>query len=120
MNGEVNTSRSGQIPERVRAKSHTEEGVLARLGEAQFTSYITGIMAMKPDFVVGCVASNDNVAWMEQAKTYGFFDKIPYPGSLITVTELMLQAKTLTRGIIALTRAPFFAHMDNPMMADFR
>ncbi|MFH2074524.1 MAG: ABC transporter substrate-binding protein, partial [Pseudomonadota bacterium] len=90
-----------------------------RLGETQFTSYITGIMASKPDFVLGSVASNDNVAWMEQAKNYGFFDKIPYPGSLITVTELMLQAKTLTRGIIALTRAPFFAHMDNPMMADF-
>lgn len=89
-----------------------------RLGETQFTSYITGIMAMKPDFVLGSVASNDNVAWMEQAKTYGFFEKIPYPGSLITVTELMLQAKTLPRGMIALTRAPFFAHMDIPMMAD--
>ena len=90
-----------------------------RLGEAQFTSYITGIMAMKPDFVFGILASNDNVAWMEQAKTYGFFDKIPYPGSLITVTELQLQAKTLPRNMIALTRAPFFAHMDIPMMADF-
>ena len=74
---------------------------------------------MKPDFVVGSIASNDNVAWMEQAKTYGFFDKIPYPGSLITVTELQLQAKTLPRNIIALTRGPFFAHMDIPMMADF-
>ncbi len=90
-----------------------------RLGETQFTSYITGVMALKPDFVFGSLASNDNVAWMEQAKTYGFFEKIPYPGSLISVTELMLQAKTLPRNIIALTRAPFFAHMDNPMMADF-
>jgi branched-chain amino acid transport system substrate-binding protein len=90
-----------------------------RLGETQFTSYITGVMAMKPDFVFGSLASNDNVAWMEQAKTYGFFEKIPYPGSLISVTELMLQAKTLPRNIIALTRAPFFAHMNNPMMADF-
>jgi branched-chain amino acid transport system substrate-binding protein len=90
-----------------------------RLGEAQFTSYITGIMALKPDFVFGVLASNDNVAWMEQAKTYGFFDKIAYPGSLISVTELILQAKTLPRNVIALTRAPFFAHMDNPMMADF-
>ncbi|MBU1706075.1 ABC transporter substrate-binding protein [Patescibacteria group bacterium] len=90
-----------------------------RLGEAQFTSYITGIMAMKPDFVFGSLASNDNVAWIEQAKTYGFFDKIAYPGSLISVTELQLQAKTLPRNIIALTRAPFFAHLDIPMMADF-
>lgn len=90
-----------------------------RLGETQFTSYITGIMALKPDFVFGILASNDNVAWIEQAKTYGFFDKIAYPGSLISVTELMLQAKTLPRNIIALTRAPFFAHLDNPMMVDF-
>ncbi len=90
-----------------------------RLGETQFTSYITSIMAMKPDFVYGSLASKDNVAWMEQAKAYGFFEKIPYPGSLISVTELMLEAKTLPRGIIGLTRAPFFAHMDNPMMANF-
>ncbi len=90
-----------------------------RLGETQFTSYITGIMALKPDFVFGILASNDNVAWIEQAKTYGFFDKIAYPGSLISVTELILQAKTLPRNIIALTRAPFFAHLDNPMMVDF-
>jgi len=90
-----------------------------RLGETQFTSYITGIMALKPDFVFGVLASNDNVAWIEQAKTYGFFEKIAYPGSLISVTELILQAKTLPRNIIALTRAPFFAHLDNPMMVDF-
>lgn len=90
-----------------------------RLGETQFTSYITSIMAMKPDFVYGSLASKDNVAWMEQAKAYGFFEKIPYPGSLISVTELMLEAKTLPRGVIGLTRAPFFAHLDNKMMVDF-
>lgn len=90
-----------------------------RLGETQFTSYITAIMAQKPDFVIGSVASKDNVAWMKQAEAYGFFDKIPYPGSLISVSELILQSKTLTRGLIGLCRAPFFAHMDVPMMADF-
>ncbi len=90
-----------------------------RLGETQFTSYITAIMAQKPDFVIGSIASKDNVAWMKQAKAYGFFDKIPYPGSLISVSELILQKKTLTRGLIGLCRAPFFAHMDIPMMANF-
>ncbi|UCF03517.1 MAG: ABC transporter substrate-binding protein [Deltaproteobacteria bacterium] len=90
-----------------------------RLGETQFTSYITAIMAQKPDFVVGSVAAKDNVAWMQQAKAYGFFEKIPYPGSLISVSELIVQAKTLTRGLVGLCRAPFFAHMDNPMMANF-
>jgi branched-chain amino acid transport system substrate-binding protein len=90
-----------------------------RLGETQFTSYITAIMAQKPDFVIGSIASKDNVAWIKQAKAYGFFKKIPYPGSLISVSELELQAKTLTRGLVGLCRAPFFAHMDIPMMANF-
>ncbi|MEJ2167894.1 MAG: ABC transporter substrate-binding protein [Desulfobacterales bacterium] len=89
------------------------------LGETQFTSYITAIMAQKPDFVIGSIASKDNVAWMKQAKAYGFFDKIPYPGSLISVSELILQAKTITRGMVGLCRAPFFAHLDVPMMANF-
>jgi len=89
------------------------------LGETQYTSYITAIMAQKPDFVIGSIASKDNIAWMQQAKAYGFFDKIPYPGSLISVSELIIQAKTLTRGLVGLCRAPFFAHLDIPMMADF-
>src|SRR4030043_891759 len=89
------------------------------LGETQFTSYITAIMAQKPDFVIGSLAAKDNVAWMQQAKAYGFFDKVPYPGSLISVTELIIQAKTLTRGLVGLCRAPFFAHLDVPMMAEF-
>ena len=89
------------------------------LGETQFTSYITAIMSQKPDFVIGSLASKDNVAWNQQATAYGFFDKIPYPGSLISVSELILQAKTLTRGLVGLCRAPFFAHLDVPMMANF-
>jgi len=89
------------------------------LGETQFTSYITAIMSQKPDFVIGSLASKDNVAWNQQATAYGFFDKIPYPGSLISVSELIIQAKTLTRGLVGLCRAPFFAHLDVPMMANF-
>ena len=89
------------------------------LGETQYTSYITAIMGQKPDFVIGSVASKDNVAWIKQAKAYGFFEKIPYPGSLISISELIIQAKTLTRGLVGLCRAPFFAHLDVPMMANF-
>jgi len=89
------------------------------LGETQFTSYITAIMAEKPDLVIGCLASKDNVAWMQQAQGYGFFEKFPYPGSLISVSELIIQAKTLTRGMVGLCRAPFFAHLDVPMMTNF-
>ena len=90
-----------------------------RLGETQYTSYITAIMGQKPDFVIGSVASKDNIAWMKQAKAYGFFEKIPYPGSLISVSELIVQSKSLTRGLVGLCRAPFFVHLDVPMMANF-
>jgi len=89
------------------------------LGETQFTSYITAIMAQKPDFAYGCLASKDNVAFNQQAKASGFFERIPYPGSLISVSELIIQAQTLSRGMVGLCRAPFFAHLDVPMMANF-
>ena len=90
-----------------------------RLGETKYTSYITAIMSRKPDFVFGSLASKDNSAWMSQAKAYKFFKKIPYPGSLISVVELIDKAKTLTRGLIGLCRAPFFAHLKNPIMKHF-
>ena len=77
------------------------------------------IMGQKPDFVIGSVASKDNAAWIKQAKAYGFFEKVPYPGSLISVSELITQSKSLTRGLVGLCRAPFFAHLDVPMMANF-
>lgn len=42
-----------------------------------------------------------------------------YPGGLISVTELVRQAKWIRRGVYGRARAPFFAHLDIPMMADF-
>ncbi len=90
-----------------------------KLGETQFTSFITSMMAMKPDFVYACLASKDNVTFTEQAKPYGFFEKVPYVGSMQSVTELITEAKTLPRGLVAIARAPFFAHLDVPMMANF-
>jgi branched-chain amino acid transport system substrate-binding protein len=90
-----------------------------RLGETQFTSFITSIMSMKPDFIYPVLASKDNVAFTEQAKPYGFFEKVPYVGSMQSVTELITEAKTMPRGLVAISRAPFFAHLDVPMMASF-
>ncbi|QTA86079.1 ABC transporter substrate-binding protein [Desulfonema magnum] len=90
-----------------------------RPGENQFASYITEIMSLKPDFVYGSLASRDNMVWMNAAKTLNFFKKIPYPGSLISVSELISQADTIPRDMIGLCRAPFFAHTDVPMMKNF-
>jgi len=90
-----------------------------RLGETDFLTYIQKIHQLKPDFLIGSIAGKDNKIWMHQAKKVGLFQKIPYPGSLISVSELMAQAKTLDRGMVGLCRAPFFAHMDEAMMAGF-
>ncbi len=89
------------------------------LGETRFTPYVMAIDQLNPDFIYGVIASKDNFAWMNQAKAAGLFKRIPYPGSLISVTELMTQKNTLERGMIGLCRAPFFAHMDEPAMTAF-
>jgi len=87
--------------------------------ETDFEALITEIMNKKPSFVYGSLPGKDNEAFIDQAKRRNFFEAIPYPGSLISVTELIHQAKTLPRGIVGLCRAPFFAHMDQPRMVAF-
>lgn len=90
------------------------------LGEKNFVGYIASVYSYKPDCLIGSIAGEDNAEFMRQARLADdLFRKIPYPGSLISVIELMDQAKTIERGMIGVTRAPFFAHMDVPMMADF-
>jgi branched-chain amino acid transport system substrate-binding protein len=91
----------------------------AKLGETDFSSYITAIMALKPDFMFGAIAGKDNETFLQQAKGAGLFKRVAYPGVFLPVTELMQQRKTLPRGLIGLNRAPFFAHMDNPMMRSY-
>ena len=91
----------------------------AKLGETDFTSYITAVMALKPDFVFGAIAGKDNETFLQQAKPAGFFQRVTYPGVFLPVTELMQQRSTLPRGIIGINRCPFFAHMENPMMKKY-
>ncbi len=91
----------------------------AKLGETDFTSYITAIMGLKPDFVFGAIAGKDNETFLQQAKGAGFFQRVAYPGVFLPVTELMQQRKTLPRGIIGLNRCPFFAMMDQPLMKKY-
>lgn len=93
------------------------EAYWPRLGEIQFNSFVVAIMARKPDFVLGTIGGADNARWMRDAKEYGFFKNIEYTGGLISVSELVSQARRIRRGLYGRCRAPFFAHMDVPMMA---
>ncbi len=90
-----------------------------RLGETEFSSYISAIMASKPDFCYGAIAGKDNRTFMRQAKAMGLFKRIAYPGGLISVTELQQDRRSLDRGMIGLARCPFFAHLDQPLMQKY-
>lgn len=90
-----------------------------KLGETDFTSYVTAIMALKPDFMFGSIAGKDNETFVQQAKAAGLFKRVAYPGVFLPVTELLQQRKTLPRRLIGLNRCPFFALMDNPIMQKY-
>ena len=90
-----------------------------KLGQTRFNSFVVDIQARKPDFVLSSIAGADNAFWMRDARDYRLFKTVAHPGGLISVTELMAQAGSIRRGIYGRARAPFFAHMDVPMMAAF-
>ena len=48
------------------------------LGETDYTSYITAVLAAKPDAVQSGFVGGDLVTFVSQAKTHGFFDKTVY------------------------------------------
>jgi branched-chain amino acid transport system substrate-binding protein len=90
-----------------------------RLGETDFTSYISAIMSEKPDFIYPAIAGKDNETFIQQAQGSGLLKVAAYPGGVISVVELRQQRKSLPRGLIGLTRCPFFAHMDQPLMQKY-
>jgi branched-chain amino acid transport system substrate-binding protein len=49
-----------------------------KLGEKDFTAFITAIMAKKPDAVHGSLFGGDVVSFTKQAAPYGFFEKTPF------------------------------------------
>ncbi len=79
-----------------------------KLGEPDFTAYITGILAQKPDVLYSILWGGDIVGFLKQAKPYGLFEKIP----LIWLSELdTLRAlgPDMIEGVTGHTRAPFYA-----------
>jgi len=79
-----------------------------KLGEPDFTSYITGILAQKPDVLYSILWGGDMVGFLKQGQPYGVFEKVP----LIWLSELdTLRAlgPDMIEGVIGHTRAPFYA-----------
>jgi branched-chain amino acid transport system substrate-binding protein len=49
-----------------------------KLGERDFSSHITTILNAKPDAVFSSLWGGDLIAFVKQANTYGFFDKVQF------------------------------------------
>ncbi len=112
---EIQVQLMGQIAPEIRLVGE----YWPKLGETQFNAFIVDMMAKKPDFLLGTIGGVDNAFWMRDAREYRLFKQIEYPGGLISVSELIEQARSIRRGQIGRCRAPFFAHLDNPRMAAF-
>ncbi|MGA2316819.1 MAG: ABC transporter substrate-binding protein [Thermodesulfobacteriota bacterium] len=86
-------------------------------GETDFTSFITAIMAKKPDAVHGSLFGGDLVAFTKQAKPYGFFEKFPMI-ALFDLPVLLALGEDAPEGTFGFGRGCFF--MDpNPKMMEF-
>ena len=95
------------------------EALWPPLGYAALNSEVVAIRNWKPDFVLESIAGADKAVWDVAVRGYRLLDTIASPFSLISVTELIGEGKLIRRGVYGRARAPFFAHMDNPMMAKF-
>ena len=80
--------------------------VWPKLGETDFTSYITAIIAAKPDAVYGNLFGSDLIAFTKQAKGYDFFKKFPF-AALYDVDTLQGLGKDAVEGVIGYERGPF-------------
>src|SRR5574341_286162 len=77
-----------------------------KLGETDFTSYITAIIAAKPDAVYSNLFGSDLIAFTKQAKGYEFFQKFPF-AALYDVDTLQGLGKDVVEGVIGYDRGPF-------------
>jgi branched-chain amino acid transport system substrate-binding protein len=88
-----------------------------KLGEKDFTAFITAIMAKKPDAVHGSLFGGDLVSFTKQAAPYGFFERTPFI-ALYDLPVLVALGPDAPEGTFAFGRGCFF--MDpNPKMMEY-
>jgi len=75
-------------------------------GETDFTSYITAVIAAKPDAVYSNLFGSDLIAFTKQAKGYDFFKKFPF-AALYDVDTLQGLGKDAVEGVFGYERGPF-------------
>ena len=93
--------------------------VPVKLGETNMTSYITAVLAQRPDAVFGAVFGGGLVNLVKQGKSFGFFEQT----NLVTLTTVdflqSMGADMPVKGMSGFSRAPFYALLDNPKARAF-
>ncbi len=79
-----------------------------KLGEPDYSSYITSLMSSKPDVIFSYLWGADLIGFIKQGKPYGVFDKTKV-ASLVFLDDLKALGNEMPDGVIAQMRAPFFA-----------
>jgi len=88
-----------------------------KLGEKDYTPYITAMMAKNPDLIWSGLWGGDSIGFIKQAKGYGLFEKIAYMGNT-DASSLHALGADAPEGIYGWDRAPAYA-IDTPAMNAF-
>lgn len=115
------SSQQVQVEQLARLVPHVEliEELWPPLGYVGFNALVVAVANLQPDFVLESLAGVDNALWHRAVWDYRLADQVAVPGGLVSVSELVFEGRWIRRGTWARTRAPFFAHLDEPMMQDF-
>jgi branched-chain amino acid transport system substrate-binding protein len=88
-----------------------------KLGETDFSPYITSIIAAKPDFVFSILWGADLINFTKQAKGYGLYEKMAASG-LYDLNQLRAMGAEMVEGVVGFNRGEFFT-VDTPEMKTF-
>jgi branched-chain amino acid transport system substrate-binding protein len=93
--------------------------VWPKLGERDFTPHINALLQAKPEMVFSAIWGGDHIAFVKQARPYGFFSKTQYlamgQGDLDVVVPLGSEAP---EGMWVSSNYTFY-HPDSPANRDF-
>ncbi|WP_342641053.1 ABC transporter substrate-binding protein [Rhodoligotrophos ferricapiens] len=78
-----------------------------KLGEPDFTPYITQLLSAQPDIVFSYLWGADLIAFIKQAKPYGFFEKTKF-ATLLFLDDLVALGDDMPDGILGQMYAPPF------------
>lgn len=78
-----------------------------KLGEPDFTPYITQLLAAKPDLIFSYLWGSDLIAFIKQAKPYGLFEQTKF-STLLFLDDLRALGDEMPDGIIGQMYAPPF------------